>query len=284
MGNKKNLLWDGIEIKLLTPLSAEFFPNEESGWEGEQGEPGSEELWDGMDLMECMDAIQEAVDRENSPEEEGGEPCNLMEYFYGSDSIKEKVKSAVVSVESAEDILYGCTTLRLKENLTLMEFHELCEYITGQYSDGWGEEFEQRDIQVEEGTLHVHFWQRSGMRFQVREDVKPDPEHDKIRDSGKEPPPDIEEGRPGQSAGKARPSLQLIGHDGNIFSIVSDAGRLLARNGQKREADEMYDRVFKAGSYHEALGIISEYVETELSSAGEKKHQRKQKSENTPCR
>ena len=284
MGNKKNLLWDGIEIKLLTPLSAEFFPNEESGWEGEQGEPGSEELWDGMDLMECMDAIQEAVDRENSPEEEGGEPCNLMEYFYGSDSIKEKVKSAVVSVESAEDILYGCTTLHLKENLTSEEFHELCEYITGQYSDGWGEEFEQRDIQVEEGTLHVHFWQRSGMRFQIREDVKPDPEHDKTKDSGKEPPPDIEEGRPGQSAGKARPSLQLIGHDGNIFSIVSDAGRLLARNGQKREADEMYDRVFKAGSYHEALGIISEYVETELSSAGEKKHQRKQKSENTPCR
>ena len=103
MGNKKNLLWDGIEIKLLTPLSAEFFPNEESGWEGEQGEPGSEELWDGMDLMECMDAIQEAVDRENSPEEEGGEPCNLMEYFYGSDSIKEKVKSAVVSVEKAAE-------------------------------------------------------------------------------------------------------------------------------------------------------------------------------------
>ena len=55
--------------------------------------------------VECMDSIQEAVDRENSPEEEGGEPCNLMEYFYGSDSIKEKVESAVVSVESEEDIL-----------------------------------------------------------------------------------------------------------------------------------------------------------------------------------
>ena len=168
MGNKKNLLWDGIEIKLLTPLSAEFFPNEESGWEGEQGEPGSEELWDGMDLMECMDAIQEAVDRENSPEEEGGEPCNLMEYFYGSDSIKEKVKSAVVSVESAEDILYGCTTLHLKENLTSEEFHELCEYITGQYSDGWGEGFEQRNIQVDGGTLNVHFWQGNGPGKSVR--------------------------------------------------------------------------------------------------------------------
>ena len=258
MGNKKNLLWDGIEIKLLTPLSAEFFPNEESGWEGEQGEPGSEELWDGMDLMECMDAIQEAVDRENSPEEEGGEPCNLMEYFYGSDSIKEKVKSAVVSVESAEDILYGCTTLHLKENLTSEEFHELCEYITGQYSDGWGEGFEQRNIQVDGGTLNVHFWQGTGMQFRTQ--------------------------TAGNQARKIRPKLQLFGHDGNIFSIMGDAKRLLARNGQKQEADEMCKRIFKSGSYNEALGIISEYVETELSDVREKKNQRKQKPGKSPCR
>ena len=271
MGNKKNLLWDGIEIKLLTPLSAEFFPNEESGWEGEQGEPGSEELWDGMDLMECMDAIQEAVDRENSPEEEGGEPCNLMEYFYGSDSIKEKVKSAVVSVESAEDILYGCTTLHLKENLTSEEFHELCEYITGQYSDGWGEGFEQRNIQVDGGTLNVHFWQGNGMEFHIQEGKRPNPENEQTAGSGNQ-------------ARKIRPKLQLFGHDGNIFSIMGDAKRLLARNGQKQEADEMCKRIFKSGSYNEALGIISEYVEIELSDVREKKNQRKQKPGKSPCR
>lgn len=282
MKSKNNSIWDGSVTKILTPLSGEFFPKE--GYDWNDGPDNYGELLDGRELVRYMKSIQEAVAHKNSLGGKGGDPCNLMDYFYGSASIKEKVKSAVVSVECAEGVLYGCTTLRLEENLGAGELHELCEYITGQYSDGWGEEFEQRDIQVEEGTLHVHFWQRSGMRFQIREDVKPDPEHDKTRDSGKEPPPDIEEGRPSQSAGKARPSLQLIGHDGNIFSIVSDAGRLLARNGQKREADEMYDRVFKAGSYHEALGIISEYVETELSSAGEKKHQRKQKSENTPCR
>lgn len=271
MGNKKDPLWDGTEIKLLTPLSAEFFPNEESGWEGEQGEPGSEELWDGMDLMECMDAIQEAVDRENSLEEEGGEPCNLMEYFYGSDSVKEKVESAVVSIESAEDILYGCTTLHLKGNLTSEEFHELCEYITGQYSDGCGEGFEQRDIQVDGGILRVHFWQANGMEFHIQEGKKTNPENEQTADSG-------------SHARKIRPKLQLIGHDGNIFFILEDAKRLLTRNGQEKEADEMCKRVFKSGSYYEALGIISEYVETELSSTQEKKDQRKQKPGKSPCR
>ncbi|MCO7109773.1 hypothetical protein NIA69_12315 [Gemmiger formicilis] len=41
----------------------------------------------------------------------------------------------------------------------------LCDYISGQYSDGWGEGFEQRDIRVEDGTLAVHFWQEDGFKM-----------------------------------------------------------------------------------------------------------------------
>ena len=177
----------------------------------------------------------------------------------------------MVSVESAEDILYGCTTLHLKENLTSEEFHELCEYITGQYSDGWGEGFEQRNIQVDGGTLNVHFWQGNGMEFHIQEGKRPNPENEQTAGSGNQ-------------ARKIRPKLQLFGHDGNIFSIMGDAKRLLARNGQKQEADEMCKRIFKSGSYNEALGIISEYVETELSDVREKKNQRKQKPGKSPCR
>lgn len=62
-----------------------------------------------------------------------------------------------------------------------------------------------------------------------------------------------------------RPKMKLLGHDGNIFSIMGDARRLLVRNGQSKEADEMFQRVQDSGNYYQALGIISEYVETELS-------------------
>ena len=51
----------------------------------------------------------------------------------------------------------------------------------------------------------------------------------------------------------------------NIFSILGDASRLLRCAGMSEQANEMADRVHKSGNYYEALGIISEYVETELS-------------------
>ena len=64
------------------------------------------------------------------------------------------MESAIVSVKNVDGTLYGCTTLTLKEFLDTEELSELCEYITGQYSDGWGEGFEQRDIPVDGGTLN----------------------------------------------------------------------------------------------------------------------------------
>ena len=57
-----------------------------------------------------------------------------------------------------------------------------------------------------------------------------------------------------------KPDCPLIGQDGNIFNLVGIASRTLKRNGLSDEASEMTSKVFKSGSYEEALGIIGEYV------------------------
>lgn len=64
---------------------------------------------------------------------------------------------------------------------------------------------------------------------------------------------------------KERPKMNLLGEDGNIYAIMGRASGLLKENGQDAEATEMIGRVTSSSSYEEALGIISEYVETELS-------------------
>lgn len=64
-----------------------------------------------------------------------------------------------------------------------------------------------------------------------------------------------------------RPLCPLLGQDGNIFHLMGIAARVLRQNGMAAEAKEMQTRIMGGAchSYEEALGIISEYVETELS-------------------
>ena len=76
---------------------------------------------------------------------------------------------------------------------------------------------------------------------------------------------------------RQKPKMELLGQDGNIFGILGRSSRLLKEAGQKDQADEMFRRVTSSGSYEEALHIISEYVDTELSgnASPPKSHQKK---------
>ena len=56
-----------------------------------------------------------------------------------------------------------------------------------------------------------------------------------------------------------KPKMNLVGEDGNVFAILGRASRAL------QQAKEMFDRVTSSDDYYEALNIISEYVETELT-------------------
>ena len=78
----------------------------------------------------------------------------------------------------------------------------------------------------------------------------------------------------------AKPSMNLIGEDGNIFSIMGRASGLLRAAGLREQAAEMIDRVAACKDYYQALNIISEYVDTELSdhSQPQKSHNKKGKN------
>ena len=58
-----------------------------------------------------------------------------------------------------------------------------------------------------------------------------------------------------------KPVVQLTGEDGNVFNLIGICSRALKKAGRVEEARLMQQRVFQAGSYEEALGILSEYVE-----------------------
>ena len=237
-----------MEMKFYSPLTAEFFPDEPD-WEDESYNEYEGYPMDGHDLLQYADAVDEAVKKDIA--DFNGD---LMQYYHEDDSVRSKVVSAVPSVEIRGNKLCGCLTVELKETLLDDEQTVLCNYISGQYSDGWGEGFEQRDIRVDDGTLAVHFWQDHD--FELKRDVPDMTEFNKLMNRPK------------------KPKMQLIGQDGNIFAIMGRASRLLKDIGQRDKAKEMCDRVTASQSYSEALNIVSEYVETELSPSPTPKRDR----------
>ena len=234
-----------MQMKFYSPLTADFFPNDTEDLGDDYSEYEGCPL-DGHDLLQYADAVDEAVKKDIA--DFNGD---LMQYYHEDDSVRSKVVSAVPSVEICGNKLCGCLTVELKEPLLDDEQTVLCNYISGQYSDGWGEGFEQRDIRVDDGTLAVHFWQEDGFKMT--------PTFEKTQE---------------QVQMTQRPKMKLLGEDGNIFAIMGRASLLLKNAGQSDKAKEMCDRVTASQSYSEALNIVSEYVETELSPTPAPKHDR----------
>ena len=237
-----------MQMKFYSPLTADFFPNEPD-YEDEFYDEYEGCPLDGHDLLQYADAVDEAVKKDIA--DFNG---NLMQYYREDDSVRRKVVRAVPTVDEVNGELVGSLWVDTDAPLTAEEQAVFCAYITGQYSDGWGEGFEQREIDVGDGKLYVHFWQDHD--FELKRDVPDMTEFKKLLNRPK------------------KPKMQLIGQDGNIFAIMGRASRLLKSSGQGDKAKEMRDRVMSCDSYQKALSIVSEYVETELSPSPTPKRDR----------
>ncbi len=137
-------------MKLYMPLTADLF--ERDGW-GDLSEES--ELMEGRELLAYEGVILKAIQNNRSPEES---ESGIMHWYDKEDSVNAKVKSVFFTVEERNGQLWGVAECRVQGQLTPEEYATLSDYISGQASDGWGEVFEQQDIQVGDCVLNVHLW------------------------------------------------------------------------------------------------------------------------------
>ena len=186
---------------MLSPLMAEFIPDYSDIVDLDDAEP-----LEGPDLVQYQTSIAEKVDEINRLGMPDNQPCNLIDYFDQNKDIKEKVERITMAVKEQEGVLYGCANLTLRENLTPEEYRVVGQYLRGQYSDGWGESLEQREIKVDGGELYLHFYVGAGSDFQIQV---------------KAPENEMQEKQP--KPNPSRPNLKLLGHNG-IKDIIRQLG------------------------------------------------------------
>lgn len=138
-------------MKLYMPLSADTF--ERNDWGDMEDHPTA--LTD-REILSHEDAIIAALVKNRTPEES---ERGIMHWYHEDDAVNIKVKSCVFTAEARSGKLWGVAECRVVGELTPAELDTLKEYISGQASDGWGEGFEQREIETNDGgDMYVHLW------------------------------------------------------------------------------------------------------------------------------
>ena len=173
-----------------------------------------------------------------------------------------------VNVKNIDGKLYSWTEVTANRELNEIEKEALLDYLTGQFSDGYGEELEQNEFNSYTDTDVVEEWDEEEQETYMEEvEMRVDMYlHLWNSKNFNLEFVDYEENPKKVSLAKpkvTKPKCKLIGQDGNIFNLIGIASRSLRHAGLADKAKEMSERVTHCGSYTEALSIIMDYVEVE---------------------
>lgn len=149
------------EIRLFSPLKAELY--RKVGWGDLSAEP--EEI-SAYELCEYEDSITEQIAGEQLDSE--GER-GLAIYLHNQ-LLDRKVASMIPAVEAWQGELWGVLEVKSYGPLSPNMLKAVMDEWSGQESDGWGEGFEQRPIEIDEGELYVSFWNPSDSFFITTEE------------------------------------------------------------------------------------------------------------------
>ena len=152
---------NGVTESYYCPLTADCYSKDCYGYLRDE----SVELY-GEDLTKYASKIREHLMAEQSE-------CDMAVYFDENNGAVSKLKSAVWDVENVGGTLYGKITAKLTEPFTDEERESFLDWVSGQNSDGLGEGFEQRPIEIRDGELYVHLWHSGDDYFLCPKDQIP---------------------------------------------------------------------------------------------------------------
>ena len=226
------------------------------------------------EMVEYMEEISTLFPRD--PEDELAQYIHEWEYDYSKAEVKKyenplkKIITEIwVGVKQLNGTLYSWTEVTSERELDDIEKCLLLDYLSGQFSDGYGEGLEQQEFNSYTETEEREEWDEEEQEIYMEEyDVRVDmylhlwqPKNFRLEFVNSE---DYEVKKVDLKKPEVtKPRCKLIGEDGNIFNLIGIAARSLRRVGLEDKVTEMSQRVMQSQSYTEALSIIMEYVEVE---------------------
>lgn len=154
------------ETKLYCPLIFQIEPEEDEDY-------GDLTEVDSANYIYYDDEINEIIRKEFDHDEDERE--HGLNAYTRSDYLAKKVYSIFPSVETRDGDLYGVVTIKSYGELDQADLIELAEEAESQMSDGFGEGFEQREIELGEDNVYISFW-HSGDDYYMKPESEVFPE------------------------------------------------------------------------------------------------------------